>query len=150
EARHSRSLLLRKTQTSLLRALLRGRWLKAVREAGFATTDGSLGVASTGSLNEARLRAMLQRMPPGTWELVCHPGYNDAELAMVRTRLRASREVEMQALLGITGGELCEQYGTELVAFGEKSMRPAEAANIKTSCEGTAAAAMDCESHGEQ
>ncbi len=67
-----------------------------VREAGFATTDGSLGVASTGTLNEATLRTMLRHMPDGTWELVCHPGYNDSELAEVRTRLRESREVEMR------------------------------------------------------
>jgi hypothetical protein len=38
-------------------------------------------------------------MPGGTWELVTHPGYNDADLAKVRTRLRASREVEREALL---------------------------------------------------
>ncbi len=37
-------------------------------------------------------------MPAGTWELVTHPGYNDADLARVRTRLRASRDVERQAL----------------------------------------------------
>jgi hypothetical protein len=37
-------------------------------------------------------------MPPGTWELVTHPGYNDADLAQARTRLLASREVEREAL----------------------------------------------------
>ncbi len=79
--------------------MLHRRWLQAVRDAGFATTDGSLGVATTGTLDEPSLRAMLQRMPHGTWELVCHPGYNDGDLAAVRTRLRESREVEMRALL---------------------------------------------------
>jgi len=29
---------------------------------------------------------------------VTHPGYNDADLALVRTRLRASRDVEREAL----------------------------------------------------
>jgi chitin disaccharide deacetylase len=130
EARGNPALLLRKTETTLLRAWLHRRWLKAVREAGFATTDGSLGVASTGSMNEAGLRAMLRQMPEGTWELVCHPGYNDSELAGVRTRLRESREVELRALLDITKGELREAYGAELVAFGGESARPAGAANI--------------------
>jgi hypothetical protein len=37
-------------------------------------------------------------MPGGTWELVSHPGYNDAELARAYTRLRASRETEREAL----------------------------------------------------
>ena len=135
EARGNPALLLRKSETTLLRAWLRPRWLRAVREAGFATTDGSLGVASTGSMNEAGLRAMLKQMPQGTWELVCHPGYNDGDLAKVRTRLRESREVEMQALIGITPEELRTSYGAELVTFGDpsaggKSARPAEASNI--------------------
>jgi predicted glycoside hydrolase/deacetylase ChbG (UPF0249 family) len=118
EALCNRTLMLRKIETTLLRAWLRLRWLKAVRDAGFTTTYGSLGVASTGSMNEAGLRAMLRRLPEGTWELVCHPGYNDSELAAVCTKLRQSREVELRALLGITEGELRQAYGTELVAFG--------------------------------
>jgi predicted glycoside hydrolase/deacetylase ChbG (UPF0249 family) len=130
EALRNRTLLLRKTETTLLRAWLHRRWQKTVRKAGFATPDGSLGVASTGTMNEASLRAMLRQMPEGTWELVCHPGYNDSELAAVRTKLRASREVELRALLGVTERELRETYGTELVGFGGTCARPAGAANI--------------------
>jgi hopanoid biosynthesis associated protein HpnK len=129
-ARGNLTLLTRKLETTLLRAALRLRWLRAVRQAGFATTDGSLGVASTGSLDEPTLRAMLRQLPVGTWELVCHPGYNDSELAGVRTRLRESRQVEMRALMGITGRELREEYGAELVAFRGQSVRPAGAANV--------------------
>ena len=62
---------------------------------------------------------MLAQMREGTWELVCHPGYNDGELAAVRTKLRESREVEMRALLGITPGGLRQEYGVELATFGE-------------------------------
>jgi hopanoid biosynthesis associated protein HpnK len=123
-------LLLRKGETALLRAGLRRRWLRAVRAAGFSTTDGSLGVAATGALNEASLRIMLKQMPQGTWELVCHPGYNDSELAAVRTVLRESREVEMNALLQITARELSDEYGAELVPFRLKSLHPASAGKI--------------------
>jgi hypothetical protein len=53
-------------------------------------------------------------MPPGTWELVTHPGYNDAELAEVRTRLRDSRETELEALKGL------RQLGDHrLISFGD-------------------------------
>ena len=76
------------------------------------------------------LRAMLRHLPDGLWELVCHPGYNDSELAAVRTKLRESREVEMRALLCITERELREAYGAELVGFGAESARPAGAADI--------------------
>jgi hypothetical protein len=130
EALAGKTLLVRKAETALLRTSLYRRWLRAVRDGGFATTDGSLGVAATGSLDEERLRSMLMRMPPGTWELVCHPGYNDSELATVRTKLRESREVEMRALLAITSSELSDEYGAELVPFRVQSTRPASVANI--------------------
>ncbi len=38
-------------------------------------------------------------MPGGTWELVCHPGYNDRDLDAITTRLRATRDIERAALL---------------------------------------------------
>jgi hopanoid biosynthesis associated protein HpnK len=122
----SRTVLIRKVETMALRGLLRARWTRAVRDAEFTTTDGCLGVVTTGVLDEARLRAMLRRMPPGTWELVCHPGYNDCDLAAVRTKLRASREVEMRALLGITQDELREEYGVELQSFAATPPQPAQ------------------------
>ncbi len=121
QARINKTLLIRKVETTLLRAFLYRRWSAAVQAAGFTTTDGCMGVVTTGTLNEATLRAMLRRMPQGTWELVCHPGYNDAELAAVRTKLRESREIEMNGLLAMTDRELLEQYGVELVPFRQKS-----------------------------
>jgi hopanoid biosynthesis associated protein HpnK len=130
EALRNRTLLLRKTETTLLRVWLHRRWQKAVRNAGFASTDGSLGVASTGTMNEASLRAMLRQIPDGTWELVCHPGYNDDDLAAVRTKLRESREVELRALLAITERDVREAYGAELVGFDINGARPAGAVNI--------------------
>jgi predicted glycoside hydrolase/deacetylase ChbG (UPF0249 family) len=130
EAFGNRTLFVRKTETTLLRLALRGRWLRAAQRAGVATTDGSLGVAATGALDAARLRSMLRQMPPGTWELVCHPGYNDRELAKVRTKLRESREVEMAALQSITREELREEFGAELMSFRWKSPQPAASANI--------------------
>jgi hypothetical protein len=124
------ALLLRKSETSVLRAVLLRRWLRATRAAGFFTTDGSLGVAATGAIDETRLRTMMGRMPHGTWELVCHPGYSDGDLAAVRTRLRESREIEMAALLQITARELNDNYSVELVPFRAESPQPATAGKI--------------------
>jgi len=95
------------------------RWLepicrRIIAEEGFATTDGTIAVAGTGVLDAAMLRSLLKQMPEGTWELVTHPGYNDADLAQVRTRLRASREIERQAL-----SALGEFPGVELVSFAD-------------------------------
>jgi len=76
---------------------------RSVRAAGLATTSGTIGVLATGDLNvEETLRSLLAAIPNDpnqTWELVCHPGYPDAHLDQVRTRLRASRAQEHAALL---------------------------------------------------
>jgi hypothetical protein len=50
-------------------------------------------------LDQPTLRKLLEAMPPGAWELVCHPGYNDADLDGVTTRLRRHRVTELHALL---------------------------------------------------
>jgi len=71
---------------------------KIIAEEGFATTDGTIAVVGTGILNADTLRALLKELPTGTWELVTHPGYNDADLQKVHTRLRASRDIEREAL----------------------------------------------------
>ena len=65
------------------------------------TTDGTIGVSATGHLDGKTLSNLVGALPAGTWELVCHPGYNDGELGAVATRLRESREVERDALLAI-------------------------------------------------
>lgn len=71
---------------------------RLVVQSGLATTHGALGVLATGTLNAATLRDLLAPPPQGVFELVTHPGYNDADLAKVRTRLLASRAVELEAL----------------------------------------------------
>jgi chitin disaccharide deacetylase len=91
---------LRRTEVSLLRRL-EPAFRRIVAEEGFTTTDGAIGVLATGSLNAAAISSLLQQMPPGTWELVTHPGYNDADLARAHTRLLASRETEREALLAL-------------------------------------------------
>lgn len=70
------------------------------REA-FVTTDGTIAIAATGALDATTLRSLLEKLPSGTWELVTHPGYHDAEIARMNSRLRASRDVERQSLHAI-------------------------------------------------
>jgi chitin disaccharide deacetylase len=62
------------------------------------TTDGTLGIVVTGALDLTLFDAIVGSIPEGTWELCCHPGYNDANLATVRTRLRESRVRELEVL----------------------------------------------------
>jgi chitin disaccharide deacetylase len=74
---------------------------RIIAQEGLVTTAGTIAVVGTGVLDGTAIRRLLAMMPGGTWELVTHPGYNDADLAKVRTRLRASRDIERQALSAI-------------------------------------------------
>lgn len=89
--------LVRVAEVNVLRRL-HATCRRIVTEQGFSTTDGAIGIAGTGTLNAATVSALVQQLPAGTWELVTHPGYNDADLDKVRTRLRASRDTERTAL----------------------------------------------------
>jgi predicted glycoside hydrolase/deacetylase ChbG (UPF0249 family) len=91
----------RRTEVRLLR-LLEPTFRRMVAEEGLRTTDGAIGVLATGTLNAATVASLLGHLPCGTWELVAHPGYNDADLAQAHTRLLVSREIERDALLSIS------------------------------------------------
>ncbi len=106
----------RRWEVHLLRTR-RPSFLRAVRRAGLATTDGAVGVLATGTLDEATLEQLLAAMPAGVWELVCHPGYPDADLEAVRTRLVGTRETERAALLEVLPRALASNPGLSLINF---------------------------------
>jgi hopanoid biosynthesis associated protein HpnK len=104
---------LRRAEMKLLR-LLEPTFRRIVAEEGFTTTDGAVGVLATGTLDSTTVSSLLRSMPEGTWELVTHPGYNDSDLAQVRTRLLASRETEREATRAV------EQFpGIERISFAD-------------------------------
>ena len=115
--------LARVVQIAALRPLA-PRSRQIIAQEGFTTTDGTIAVAGTGTLNAAALRSLLTQLPAGTWELVTHPGYNDADLARVRTRLRASRDVERLALAAMP-----EIHGIELISFAGLAQAARQAAD---------------------
>jgi len=83
------------------------------------TTDGSFGVVSTGHLDHKLFAAIMGCLPEGTWEFVCHPGYNDKDLDGVQTRLRGSRETERQVLTSPAAREILEKQGVELISYDQ-------------------------------
>ena len=95
------------------------RFRESIDREGFSTPDGSLGVEVTGSLDEKLFHAIARSIPEGTWEFVCHPGYNDADLGAVRTRLRESRETELHVLTLPAAREVLEKEGVELISYRE-------------------------------
>ncbi|HEU4636114.1 MAG TPA: ChbG/HpnK family deacetylase, partial [Edaphobacter sp.] len=91
-----------------------------IHSRNIATTQGTLGVSATGNLNRATLTEIMNTIPPeGSFELVCHPGYNDADLARVATRLRNHREIEMEALLTVIPAVLAKPNSPQLIHYGK-------------------------------
>ena len=71
-----------------------------IRNAHVLTTNGTIGISATGNLYNQTLHEILYAMPAeGTFEFVCHPGYNDSDLDRITTRLRTHRDIERTALL---------------------------------------------------
>lgn len=110
------SLWTRYLEVRLLRTFA-GKFRDAVRSEGFSTPDGTLGIEVTGTLDEHIFLAIARSIPEGTWEFVCHPGYNDAELQRSKTRLRESREMELRALTLPSAREMLTQQGIELISY---------------------------------
>ena len=115
-----KSPLLRRLQLGII-GHFRPRFLALpqIRSSRILTTDGTLGISATGNLNAETLAKTLATMPEGTWELVCHPGYNDRDLDAITTRLRDTRETERIALLST----FASHRPMELADFGNLSLK---------------------------
>lgn len=96
---------------------LAGEFRRTVREAGMITPDGTFGIVATGALDDRLFRFMVEKLPEGTWEFVCHPGYNDAALQGVRTRLRESRALELRFLTSTATHDLLARSGIQLISY---------------------------------
>lgn len=108
----------RYSQVKALRRLL-DSFRAAVREEGIVTTDGTFGIVGTGALDARLFQAIVGSIPEGTWEFVCHPGYNDAELGGVRTRLRQSRVEELRVLTSEAARDALRRHQVELISWKE-------------------------------
>ena len=102
-----------------------GKFREAVDREGFTTPDGTLGIVVTGALDETLFDAIARSIPEGTWEFVCHPGYNDADLQAGKTRLRSSRETELRVLTLPAAREVLAQQGIELISYRELAPKQA-------------------------
>jgi predicted glycoside hydrolase/deacetylase ChbG (UPF0249 family) len=91
-----------------------------ISEGRILTTDGTVAISATGQLDAETLAQLLRALPPtGTYELCCHPGYNDRDLDRVTTRLRAHRDAERQALLTEIPRVLAQPHPPSLIHYGD-------------------------------
>ncbi len=101
-----------------------GKFRNAVDREGFATPNGTLGIVVTGVLDETLFHAIARSIPQGTWEFVCHPGYNDPDLQRAETRLRESRETELRVLTLPAAREVLAHEGVELISYRDFGAKP--------------------------
>src|SRR6202521_807580 len=130
-----------------------GQFRQQTKRAGLLTPDGVVGVIETGSLDSSGkssgkssgassgkspgknsgesygysslLLQTLTSLPEGTWELVCHPGYNDADLRAAGTRLLDSREEERRLLTSAELRQLLEEQKIRVISYREFAETPA-------------------------
>jgi YdjC-like protein len=119
-----------------------GQFLQQTKRAGLLTPDGLVGVIETGSLDSSGkssgknseessgysslLRQTIASLPEGTWELVCHPGYNDADLRAAGTRLLDSREQERRLLTSAELRQFLEEQKIRVIGYREFAEELAE------------------------
>ena len=122
---------LRRAQLALLRQAFRHTFQTLTSQSRIATTDGTIGILATGTLDKASLHRLLRAIPStGTWELVLHPGHPDATLEALPTRLRASRDIERHALLACIPNIPLNPNPPQLIHYG--NLRPAPGAEEGT------------------
>jgi chitin disaccharide deacetylase len=119
----------RRFQLGILRSF-RASFRQSLNEAGMITPDGCIGIVATGGLNFSTFRALIEHLPEGTWEFVSHPGYNDADLARIKTRLHGSREKELEILTSQEIKDLLQREGVELVSYREFAQSAVESTKV--------------------
>ena len=97
--------------------LMRRRFHRVLESHGCRTTDHFAGFQITGLFRTAELVALLDALPEGTTELMCHPGRCGEALRRAATRLKESRERELEALVAPEVRRAVERNGIELVNY---------------------------------
>jgi predicted glycoside hydrolase/deacetylase ChbG (UPF0249 family) len=108
-----------KRLTSDAMGLLRQRFHRVLEKHGCRTTDHFAGFQITGRFRTAELVKLLEVIPEGSTELMCHPGRCRDALRAAGTRLKESRERELEALMASETRDAIERNGIQLVNFGK-------------------------------
>ena len=93
------------------------RFRRIITRYGLRTPDYFFGLGLTGRLASPGVLRVLNALPEGTSELMCHPGVCDDELERTETRLKHQREVELAGLLDPAVRNAAQRQGIELVSY---------------------------------
>ena len=106
-----------KRATSQALGVVRSRFARVLARHGCRSTDHFAGFQITGRYNAAELVQLIRTLPDGSTEFMCHPGICGDELRGARTRLKESRERELQALTSPEVRAALAESGVELVSY---------------------------------
>jgi chitin disaccharide deacetylase len=106
-----------KRATSVSLQLLRGRFHRMLARHGCRTTEHFAGFQLTGRFRVPELAQLIRDLPDGLTEFMCHPGYCGDDLRRAHTRLKESRERELEALVSPEVRAALTETGVELVNY---------------------------------
>jgi predicted glycoside hydrolase/deacetylase ChbG (UPF0249 family) len=96
---------------------LRLHFHSALSKRGCRVTDHFAGFQMTGRFRTEELVSLIGQLPDGVTEFMCHPGRCTDELRKTRTRLKESREEELNALNAPQVLEAIQQARVQLVGY---------------------------------
>ena len=99
--------------------LVSGDARKLADKAGIEAADYFCGIAQTGVLSRDGVLDLLETLPEGTTELMCHPGYVDDALVASATRLQGSREAELAILTDPSVRKSVASHAIRLINYGQ-------------------------------
>lgn len=99
--------------------ILESRSRRILERHGCRTTDHFAGFRMTGRFGTKHLIELIRRLPEGTTEFMCHPGTYGAELNNAHTRLKHSRQQELEALTAPETREALQGFRVRLTSYRE-------------------------------
>jgi predicted glycoside hydrolase/deacetylase ChbG (UPF0249 family) len=96
---------------------LRARIHRVLEANKCLTTDHFAGFQITGRFRTEELVQLIESLPAGLTEFMCHPGKLGSDLQKARTRLKESREQELKALIAPETRKALDVCGVELTDF---------------------------------
>ncbi|MEO8129649.1 MAG: ChbG/HpnK family deacetylase [Bryobacteraceae bacterium] len=106
-----------KRMTSQSLTMVRRRFHTVLEKHGCRTTDHFAGFQITGRFGATELQTLFRELPDGSTEFMCHPGFCTPELISAQTRLKESRELELQALTDPMVRRTLGQLGVTIVNY---------------------------------
>jgi predicted glycoside hydrolase/deacetylase ChbG (UPF0249 family) len=97
--------------------VVRRRFHRVLEAHGCRTTDHFAGFQMTGRFTASDVAGLIRALPEGVTEFMTHPGHHGPELEGARTRLKASRERELAALVAPEVRRALGEAGVELTRY---------------------------------